>query len=173
MQPPDMLAAWTRGDIDAGFVWEPTLIKMVESGGEIILSSKALAEKGYLTADVGVVRKAFAEKYPHLVATYLETLSRAVDFYREKPHEAARVVAREFNIPEAEALRQMKTLVMLNGKEHLSERYLGTSGKPGGLAKALKDAGDFLVAQKVIRSAPDPATYQKAVNPRYLEAAMK
>lgn len=173
MQPPDMLAAWTRGDIDAGFVWEPTLIKMVESGGEIILSSKQLAEKGFLTADVAVVRKGFAERYPQLVSTYLKTLSRAVDFYREKPQEAARVVGKEFNIPEAEALRQMKTLVMLNGKEQLSERYLGTSGKPGGLAKALKDAGDFLAAQKVIRSAPDLATYQKAVNPKYLEAAMK
>ena len=33
MQPPDMLAAWQRGDIDAGFVWEPTLIKLIESGG--------------------------------------------------------------------------------------------------------------------------------------------
>ncbi len=173
MQPPDMLAAWTRGDIDAGFVWEPTLIKMVESGGEIILYSKQLAEKGFLTADVGVVRKGFAEKYPHLVAAYLKTLSRAVDFFREKPQEAAKVVAKEFNIPEAEALRQMKTLIMLNGKEQLSEKYLGTPGKPGGLARALKDAGDFLAAQKVIRSAPDQATYQKAVNPKYLEAAMK
>jgi taurine transport system substrate-binding protein len=173
MQPPDMLAAWTRGDIDAGFVWEPTLVKMVESGGEVILSSKTLAEKGFLTADVAVVRKAFAQKYPGLVSTYLATLSRAVDFYREQPQEAAKVVGKEFNISPEEALRQMKTLVMPNAKEQLLERYLGSSGKPGGVAKALKDAGDFLAAQKVIRSAPDLATYQKAVNPKYLEAAMK
>lgn len=173
MQPPDMLAAWQRGDLDAGFVWEPTLIKMVESDGEIILSSRALAEKGFLTADVAVVRKGFAEKYPDLVVTYLRTLSRAVDLYRKDPKEAAKAVAKEFNIPEAEADRQMKTLVMLNGKEQLSDKYLGTSAKRGGLAKALKDTADFLVQQKTIRTAATLAAVEKAINPSYLEKAMK
>ena len=64
MQPPDMLAAWQRGDIDAGFVWEPTLIKMVEGGGEILVSSKQLADKGYITADVAVARKGFSGEAP-------------------------------------------------------------------------------------------------------------
>ncbi len=173
LQPPDMLAAWQRGDIDAGFVWEPTLIKMVESGGEIVLSSRALAEKGFLTADLAVARKAFAEKYPDVVATYLRTLSRAVDFYRQEPREAAKAVAKEFGIPEAEAERQMKTLVMLNGKEQLGAKYLGTSARRGGLVKALKDTADFLVTQKTIKAAASTADIEKAVNPAYLERAMK
>lgn len=173
MQPPDMLAAWQRGDIDAGFVWEPTLIKMVEGGGEIILSSRALAEKGFLTADLAVVRKAFAEKYPDVVAAYLRTLSRAVDFYRKEPREAAKAVAKEFGIPEAEAERQMKTLVMLNGPEQLGAKYLGTSAQRGGLVKALKDTADFLVTQKTIKAAASAAVIEKAVNPAYLERAMK
>jgi taurine transport system substrate-binding protein len=173
MQPPDMLAAWQRGDIDAGFVWEPTLIKMVESGGEIILSSRALAERGFLTADVAVVRKGFAEKHPDLVVRYLGSLSRAVDFYRKEPAEAAKAVAKEFNIPPAEADRQMKTLLMLNGKEQLGEKYLGTSAKRGGLAKALKDTADFLLEQKTIRSAASLEAVRKAINPSYLEKAVK
>lgn len=173
MQPPDMLAAWQRGDIDAGFVWEPTLIKMVESGGEIILSSRALAEKGFLTADLAVVRKGFSEKYPDLVAKYLKTQDRAVELYRKEPKEAAKAVAKEFNISEAEAERQMKTLLMLNGKEQLSDKYVGTSAKRGGLVKALKDTADFLVAQKTIRSAASVAAIEKAVNPSYLEKAVK
>ena len=85
MQPPDMLAAWQRGDIDAGFVWEPTLIKMVESGGEILVKSKELADKGYITADVAVARKGFSEKYPQLVSTYLANLSKAVDYFSSEP----------------------------------------------------------------------------------------
>src|SRR5919197_392220 len=48
MQPPDMLAAWQRGDLDAGYVWEPTLKKMVDAGGEIILTSRTMADKGFL-----------------------------------------------------------------------------------------------------------------------------
>jgi taurine transport system substrate-binding protein len=168
MQPPDMLAAWTRGDIDAGFVWEPTLIKMLESGGEVLVSSRALAEKGYLTADVAVVRKDFARKYPQVVATYVKTLSDAVELFREKPQEAARAVAKEFNISEAEALRQMKTMTFLTAEEHATPKYL-----QGGVAKALKDAADFLVSQKTIRSAPDLATFQKAVVAKYAEMAAK
>jgi taurine transport system substrate-binding protein len=173
MQPPDMLAAWQRGDIDAGFVWEPTLIKMVEAGGEIVLSSRTLAEKGYLTADLAVVRKAFADKYPELVSAYLRSLSRATGLYRQDPKAAARAVAKELRLAEAEAERQMKTMTHLDGKDQLGAQYLGTPANKGGLAKALKDAADFLVSQKTIRSAPDQAAFDRAVNPSYLERAMK
>jgi taurine transport system substrate-binding protein len=169
----DMLAAWQRGDIDAGFVWEPTLIKMVEGGGEILVPSRVLADKGFITADVAVARKGFSEKYPHLVSTYLATLSKAVDYYRQNPAESAKLVAKEFNLTEAEALRQMKTLVMLNGKDQLAPKYLGTCQKRGVFAQALKDTADFLVAQKTIKSAPALAAFEKAMNPCYLEKAVK
>jgi taurine transport system substrate-binding protein len=173
MQPPDMLAAWQRGDIDAGFVWEPTLIKMVEGGGEILVPSRVLADKGFITADVAVARKGFSEKYPQLVSAYLASLSKAVGYYRQSPAESAKLVAKEFNLTEAEALRQMKTLVMLNGKEQLAPNYLGTCQKRGAFAKALKDTADFLVSQKTIKSAPALAAFEKGMNPCYLEKAVK
>jgi taurine transport system substrate-binding protein len=173
MQPPDMLAAWQRGDIDAGFVWEPTLIKMKEAGGEILVSSKQLADKGYITADVAVARKGFSEKYPPLVSAYLASLSKAVDFYRQNEAEAAKLQAKEFNLPEAEMARQMKTMVMLNGKEQLDAKYLGTCAKRGALAKALKDTADFLKAEKRIKDAPALAAFEKGTNPCYLEKAVK
>jgi taurine transport system substrate-binding protein len=173
MQPPDMLAAWQRGDIDAGFVWEPTLIKMLESGGEILVASKALADKGFITADVAVARKAFADKHPEVVQKYLANLSKAVDYYRQTPGEAAKLQAKEFNLPEAEMLRQMKTMIMLNGKEQLDAKYLGTCAKRGAFAKALKDTADFLKAEKRIKDAPALAAFEKGMNPCYLEKAMK
>jgi taurine transport system substrate-binding protein len=173
MQPPDMLAAWQRGDLDAGFVWEPTLIKMVEAGGEILVKSKELADKGYITADVAVARKAFSEKYPNLVSAYLASLSKAVDYYRQSPGEAAKLQAKEFNLPEPEMTRQMKTMVMLNGKEQLDAKYLGTCAKRGALTKALKDTADFLKAEKRIKEAPALSAFEKGVNPCHLERAMK
>jgi taurine transport system substrate-binding protein len=173
LQPPDMLAAWQRGDIDAGFVWEPTLIKMLESGGEILVASKTLADKGFITADVAVARKAFAEKHPDLVQKYLANLSKAVDYYRQNPGEAAKLQAKEFNLPDTEMLRQMKTMIMLNGKEQLDPKYLGTCQKRGAFAKALKDTADFLKAEKRIKDAPALAAFEKGMNPCYLEKAMK
>ena len=173
MQPPDMLAAWLRGDPDAGYVWEPTLKKMVDADGEIILTSRTMADKGYLTGDVAVVRKAFADKYPQLVVKYLQVQSKGVDLWLKSPKEAAAAVAKAFNIPPDEAEREMKTLVWVTGKDQLSDTYLGTAAKRGKFAKVLKETADFLVSQKTIKSAPDLAAFQKAVNPSYLEKAVK
>ena len=75
--------------------------------------------------------------------------------------------------PEAEAARQMKTLVMPDGKEQLSSKYLGTSAKRGALAKALKDTADFLREQKTIRAAATIGTIEKGINPSYLEKAVR
>lgn len=173
MQPPDMLAAWQRGDLDAGYVWEPTLKKMVDAGGEIILTSRTMAQKGYLTGDVAVVRKAFAEKYPHLVVKYLQVQNKGVELWNKSPKEAAAAVAKAFNIPADEAEREMKTLVWVTGKDQLSDTYLGTAAKRGKFAKVLKDTADFLVTQKTIKAAPALAAFEKAVNPSYLEKALK
>ncbi|MGB7487983.1 MAG: glycine betaine ABC transporter substrate-binding protein, partial [Phormidesmis sp.] len=37
LQPQDMLAAWQRGDIDGGFVWQPTLSKMLDEDGTVLI----------------------------------------------------------------------------------------------------------------------------------------
>lgn len=171
MQPPDMMAAWIRGDIDAGFVWEPTLAKMIEAGGRVLIESGELAAKGYVTGDIGFVRNGFAESYPELVVAYLENQIRAVEFYRTRPKEAADAVARQFGISEAEAVRQMATLVMLNGEEHLGTAYFGTMAVPGKLAEVFKDTADFLVSQGLIRNSPQVETFRKAIDSSFLERA--
>ena len=57
LQPQDMVAAWQRGDIDGGYIWYPNLPKLVESNGKILITSADMAERGVVTADLGVVRK--------------------------------------------------------------------------------------------------------------------
>ena len=173
MQPPDMLAAWQRGDLDAGYVWEPTLKKMVDADGEIILTSRQMADKGYLTGDVAVVRKAFAEKYPDLVVKYVQVQAKGVELWTKSPKEAAAAVAKAFNISPEEAEREMRTLVWVPGREQSSDTYLGTMAKRGKFAKVLKETADFLVAQKTIKSAPPLAAFEKAINPSYVEKAVK
>ncbi len=172
MQPPDILAAWQRGDIEATFVWEPTLAKLVELNGEVILTSREIAAQGYLTGDIGVVHKDFAEKYPEYVVKYLKSQVRAIDYYRAYPDKAAASIANQFKISEKEAARQMKSLVLLSGKEQLTEEYLGSSTQKGKLAEVFKETADFLVSQKTIRSAPELNAFREAINPSYLEKAL-
>ena len=45
MSPPDMVAAWERGDINGGFVWDPALGRMKERG-RVLLTSGDLSNWG-------------------------------------------------------------------------------------------------------------------------------
>lgn len=172
MQPPDLLAAFQRGDIDAGFVWEPTLARMLESGGEVLIASGELAARGYLTGDIGLVRREFAQEHPEIVVAYLENQIRAVEFYREDPAAAAQAIANQFEISLEEAQRQIDSLVLLTGSEQMRADYLGTTAAIGRLAEVLKATGDFLVTQDTIPESPDVGGYRDAINPSFLERAV-
>ncbi|MBN2625154.1 MAG: ABC transporter substrate-binding protein [Spirochaetales bacterium] len=173
MQPPDALAAWHRGDVDGSFIWEPTLAKMLEADGKVVIFSRKLAEAGYLTGDITVARKGFLEKYPDLVVKYLAGEMKAVELYRNDPQAAAAAVSRQFDIPEEEARRQMSSLVLLSGKDQLGPLYMGTPDKPGGLAGVLKATADFLVTQQTIISAPEQDVFLAALRPDLIQKALE
>jgi taurine transport system substrate-binding protein len=172
MGPADILAAWQRGDIDAAFVWEPTLSAMLELGGEVLVSSRVLAAEGFLTGDIGIVYRGFAEDHPEIVTRYIENQMWAIDLIRSDPDRAAEAVAGELGLSREEARRQMETLVFLSGEEQLSDEYLGTSERTGDLAEVFRATAVFLAEQDTIRAAPDIEIFQRAINPAFLEAAV-
>ena len=169
LEPGEMPTAWEKGDIDAAFVWEPTQSKLLENDGEVLLSSRKLAERGFPTADLCVVRKDFAAKYPSVVIQYLKNLDKAVKLYRSKPEEAASAVARQFGISPDKASQQMKGLIFLTGEEQLSGKYMGDMQLHFGLYTTLKDTADFLEKAKEIESSPPLPVFMRAVIPSYVE----
>ena len=126
MQPAEMLSAWQRGTIDGGFVWQPTLGNMVAAAGNVLITAKSLSDEGIITADVGVVRKDFADSYPAFLTGYVEVLDEAVRIYREQPDTAAALMAKELKLSPEASLAIMNELVWLDAKQQSSERYLGT-----------------------------------------------
>ncbi len=163
MQPPEIVAAWQRGDIDGSYVWQPNLSKLKKDGGTILITSADLAEKGVVTADVGVVRKAFAEQYPDVVKQYVGVLDEAVKSYRSDPKTAIAALSKELGITPAETEAAAKELIWLDSSEQKNTKYLGTADQPGEFAKVLKASADFVAAQKTIPSAPDLTTYQQGI----------
>lgn len=161
MQPPDIVAAWQRGDINGAYVWQPNLSKLKKDGGTILATSADLAKKGIITADVGVVSKAFAQKYPDAVKKYVEVLNQAIEVYRKDSASAAKTIATEVGISPEESKVAMTEILWLNSTEQQDTKYLGTKAQPGAFAKVLKDSADFMVAQKTIPSAPELSTYQQ------------
>lgn len=111
--------------------------------------------------------------YPEFVAKYIKVQQKAYELYKNQPEEAADALAKGLNIDKAEAARQAKELIWLSPQEQLSGAYFGSSTKKGNLAKVLKDTADFLVEQKTLDEAPALDAFAKAVNPQYIENAVK
>jgi len=163
MQPQDMLAAWQRGDIDGGFVWQPTLSKMTDADGTVLITAKELAEKGIITADLGIVSTEFAEQYPDFLKGYVEALDEAVALYRNDPEAAAEAISEEIGLTPEESLSVMNELVWVSSEEQSGADYLGTPDAPGAMSQVLKDSAEFMVKQDAIPSAPDIEAYNKAL----------
>lgn len=172
MQPSDIYAAWQRGDIDAAYVWQPTLASLLKDG-KILISSEDMAKKGIITSNVEVVRKEFAKQYPDIVTKYIKALDKSVKLYNENQAEAVKTIAETLNITEEDALSQMQGSIWLTAEQQLDPAYFGTSTKKGNLVSSLKDTADFLLEQKSITSVPESSVFEDAVNPLYIENSLK
>src|SRR6056297_2637997 len=146
MKTTEIVAAWQRGDVKAAYLWQPTLGQVLETG-KVLVSSKEMAEKGYITANVELVRKEFSKKYPELVTSFITMLSEAADIYREDPEKAANIVSQKLEITADEALKQMQGSTWHTREELISQDFFGTTEGPGNFAKVMKETSDFLKDQ--------------------------
>lgn len=71
LRPPEIAAAFARGDIDAAYVWDPALGKIKETG-KVFTSSAEVAKWGAPTFDAWIVRKDFAKAHPEIVAQFVK-----------------------------------------------------------------------------------------------------
>lgn len=175
MRPPEIIAAWQRGDIDAAYVWDPALGRAKETG-KVLVTSAEVANWGAPTFDAHVARKDFAEKHPKVVEAYVRLAGEAQAKYRANPAawgagsaEAAKIAgitgAKPDEVPALLAGYTYPTLA-----EQASNAYLGGAAS-GGTAEAIKATATFLKDQGKIPEVK--ASYAEAVTPRFVAAAAK
>ena len=163
MTPEQILSAWQKGEIDGSFVWHPTLGKMLEDNGIVLVSAKQLAEEGIITADLAVAHKDFVRQYPEAMTQYVEALDEAVELYRADPKAASEAISSELGLTPERSLMAMDELVWLSAEEQASAKYLGTPNQSGALAKVLRESAKFMVSQGTIDQAPKLETYNGAI----------
>lgn len=168
----DIVAAWTRGDIDAAYIWSPALDECLKDG-VILTNDGELAEQGVLIPEVAVAGIDFSEKYPTLVSRYVKALMDVYDLVKENPEQAVKDVADWEGITEESAKGQIDDNIWVSGKEQLSEDYLGTADEKGKLAGTLKTIADFHQLQGNISQAPDEKSIEDAVDPSFAELALQ
>ncbi|WP_214417166.1 taurine ABC transporter substrate-binding protein [Sphaerisporangium fuscum] len=162
LEPQDILAAWTRGDIDAAYVWLPVL-DTLKKNGKVLISSRQLATAGKPTLDLGVVSTAFAGAHPDAVDAWRKAEARALTLIASDRNAAAASVGAELNLSPADAANQLSQGVFLSPADLAGPEWLGTPGKVGGLAHDLLSAAEFLKSQQKIDAVPDLATVEKAI----------
>ena len=175
MQPNQIAAAWERGDIDAGFVWDPALSRL-KASGKVLITSGQLSTWGKATFDGMVVNKEFAAANADFMTKFVKVIAAADASYRDNPMAwtpdskevkaiTSLVGGNPEDVPGVLALYSFPTL-----EEQASCAWLGC-GKEGGAARALQFTSEFLKNEgKIDALQPD---YSAFVNSSFVDAAMK
>jgi taurine transport system substrate-binding protein len=175
LQPPQIAAAWERGDLDAAFVWDPALGQIKQSG-KVVITSGELSALGRPTFDGLIVNQTWAEQNGEGLAQFIKTIAAADAAYRD--HKDAWT-------PDSEPVQKIVGLVGGNAEdvpgvlalygfptmeEQISCAWLGC-GADGGAVKALIYTSEFLKAEKKIPEVL--ADYTPSVTANYVEMAQK
>ena len=175
MRPPEIAAAWGRGDLDATFIWDPVL-STVKKNGKVIVTSGELCKKGKCTFDGLIVSKKFAAENPQFMTALVKAIAKADADYRANPKawtgDSAKTAAvakwsggKPEDVPDAMALYGFPSLA-----DQAGPAWLG-GGANGGATKALTETAKFLKDEgRIQQLAPD---YSKNVNPAFVQGAMK
>jgi taurine transport system substrate-binding protein len=175
MRPPEIAAAWGRGDIDATFIWDPVLTN-VKKTGKVLMTSGDICKQGACTFDGLIVTRKFASENPQFMVALVKALAKADADYRGNPKawtgDAAKTAAvakwsggKPEDVADAMALYSFPSL-----QQQASAEWLG-GGANGAASKALAQQANFLKEQGRLTSvAPD---YSKSVTVEWVTKAMK
>lgn len=165
-EPEQIAPAWGRGDVDAAWVWDPTLSELVADGGEVILTSEDTAAAGKPTFDLAIADTAFVEDNPAVLEAWARAQDHAVEQILDDPEKAAESVAVEVGVSTDEALAQFEGFVFLRASDQVGADYLG-----GKLGTDLFATAEFLLSQDGIAAVADESVYVDGVNPGPAQAA--
>lgn len=171
MTTAEIVAAWELGQIDAAYIWEPTLSQLDDK--VTVITSEDCAKAGYMTSNIEVVRKEFADKYPEVVAGYIRAVNKAVELFKNDQDTAVSAIAKFMSLSEKDALFQMSGSTWLTSSEQIGADYLGTSDAKGAMVNNLYETALFLKDQGSLTSVPDKSVFEAAVNPKYIEMTLK
>ena len=170
MRPPEIAAAWERGDIDAAFIWDPVLSK-IKGNGKVLATSGSIGKKGHPTFDGLVVNSKWASENEAFMVALVKAVAKADDEYRKNTAKwtadsaqikaiAKWTKADAVGVPPSMALYKFPDM-----NEQVSAAWLG-----GGAAKAMTNTAAFLKEQGRIQEVKP--NYSNFVTDVYVKKAM-
>lgn len=173
MTPPQVVAAWQRGDIDAAYVWPPALSEILKSG-TVIADSGEIGKASVPTFDGIVADKAWAAKNPKFMEAFTKVLAKSYADYKangaswtaDTPE--VKGIVKMIGGNEADVVEALGLLGFPTVEEQASNRWLG-GGAESGAVKAFTASAAFLKDQKQLDSVL--SDYEPFVNGSFAAAA--
>lgn len=175
MRPPEVRAAWQRGDIQATFIWDPVLAEVKKDGKVITTSGKISADTGKATFDGYVVNRDWAKANRDFMVKFVQVLAAADENYRRNkakftPDSAEVKAIAKWSGAKPEDVPNSMSLYAFPTASEQATKWLG-GGKNSVAAKALAATAAFQLSQKQIeKTLPD---YSAVVNPSFAQAVAK
>ena len=161
---PEIVAAYNRGDIDGGFVWDPALTEL-KKGGKVLVTSKDVAEHGAPTFSAWVATGSFAAANPEFLKNFSAVIEQQTrSFLSNKAawgpdSDNAKALAKLLGGTPANQAAGILNLNLVSANAQASDAWLG-GGDKSGVARILKDTAEFLKEQKKISTVlPSYAAY--------------
>ena len=161
VEPPEMVAALERGNIDAFVSWEPWLTRAVQSvsGAKILLNNEGiLLPRTYL-----YMNKEWAEKNKPAAAAFVRSLIEANELTRTDRKQAARLVASVLKLeqPFAESLME-KLSYDIRLDQHSLDHLKMVEGQVKSVGKLAKpvDWNGFVYPDLLKSLAPEKVDYK-------------
>jgi taurine transport system substrate-binding protein len=158
LEPEKMPSAWQGKQIDAAWVWNPTLAQLLKNG-HIVLSSADTAKAGKPTYDLGTARDAFMKANPAFMKQWAKAEDWGVKLIQDDPQKAAVSIAVELGVSPKAAQKLFSGYQYLRAAQQADAQHLG-----GQMAKDLVATSKFLVAQGGIPAASSPSRYAAGVD---------
>lgn len=175
MRPPEVRAAWQRGDIDATFIWDPVLAEAKKDGTVIITSGQITAATGKATFDGYVANKDWAKANRDFMVKFVKVIADSDAKYRAdgknwKTGGAEVAAIAKWSGSKPEDVAAAIALYKFPSAKEQATTWLG-GGKGSIAAKALAATAEFQLSQKQIeKTLPD---YSAVVNASYAAEVAK
>lgn len=159
-----MLGAWQSGEVDAVYIWDPTLGELEADGGTRLISSTEAAEIGAPTFDLSAASTAFAEQNPAAMEQWTRAQDWAVQMLQDDPDRAAQILALQMGSDQEAVRSQIEGTGYLRAAEQQEQFFSGPLGE------VLIDTADFLAPQEEIDEVAPAEHYRERVDGSFLEA---
>ncbi|MCF8609000.1 ABC transporter substrate-binding protein [Gordonia sp. HY285] len=158
LSPDAIRGAFGGGQIDAAYIWEPTLSELTGDGGKVVTTSADVGQLGASTYDLEGARGDFLRDNPTFVKMWTTVQGWAANLINTDPTKAAEHIAGQLGVPVERIIDQIKGYDYFDAATQVGPEYLG-----GQVAGDIRRTAEFLLQEGEVQRVGPAQHYANGV----------